>query len=29
MEGDIEGIIEALQMYENTEKLKAGEEIGA
>lgn len=29
MEGDIEGIIEALQLYENTEKLKAGEEIGA
>jgi peptide chain release factor 1 len=29
LEGDIEGIIEALQMYENTEKLKAGEEIGA
>ena len=29
LEGDIEGVIEALQMYENTEKLKAGEEIGA
>jgi peptide chain release factor 1 len=27
MEGDIEGIIEALQVYENAEKMKAGETI--
>ena len=29
LEGDLEAIIEGLQLYENTEKLKAGEEIGA
>jgi peptide chain release factor 1 len=28
LEGDLDPIIEGLQMYENTEKLKAGEEIG-